>query len=186
MRRIRASATIWASAARYCGRSSFSVSLPPASPRSAQMKTAQSRHALSCEELVGVTRFELVTSSVSGKRSPPELNALMLFAPRWGPQREGYISKDRPWCATPNSHFFLGAVGRRGRRGKSHVRDLATPGTRPARDSARARGPHRSCERPDPRRGRRSRARCRLPSAAPRGSGPACSRAPRAGSSRSP
>ena len=25
--------------------------------------------------LVGVTRFELVTSSVSGKRSPPELNA---------------------------------------------------------------------------------------------------------------
>ena len=30
---------------------------------------------LSCEHLVGVTRFELVTSSVSGKRSPPELNA---------------------------------------------------------------------------------------------------------------
>ena len=26
-------------------------------------------------EMVGVTRFELVTSSVSGKRSPPELNA---------------------------------------------------------------------------------------------------------------
>ena len=25
--------------------------------------------------MVGVTRFELVTSSVSGKRSPPELNA---------------------------------------------------------------------------------------------------------------
>ena len=25
--------------------------------------------------VVGVTRFELVTSSVSGKRSPPELNA---------------------------------------------------------------------------------------------------------------
>ena len=40
-------------------------------------KTAQSRHTLSCEELVGVTRFELVTSSVSGKRSPPELNARM-------------------------------------------------------------------------------------------------------------
>ena len=32
---------------------------------------------LSCEHLVGVTRFELVTSSVSGKRSPPELNAQM-------------------------------------------------------------------------------------------------------------
>ena len=30
---------------------------------------------LSCKHLVGVTRFELVTSSVSGKRSPPELNA---------------------------------------------------------------------------------------------------------------
>ena len=30
---------------------------------------------LSCEHLVGVTRFELVTSSVSGKRSHPELNA---------------------------------------------------------------------------------------------------------------
>ena len=26
--------------------------------------------------MVGVTRFELVASSVSGKRSPPELNAL--------------------------------------------------------------------------------------------------------------
>ena len=30
---------------------------------------------LSCEHLVGVRRFELLTSSVSGKRSPPELNA---------------------------------------------------------------------------------------------------------------
>ncbi len=30
---------------------------------------------LSCEQLVGVRRFELLTSSVSGKRSPPELNA---------------------------------------------------------------------------------------------------------------
>ena len=28
--------------------------------------------------VVGVTRFELVTSSVSGKRSPPELNAHLL------------------------------------------------------------------------------------------------------------
>ena len=43
-------------------------------------KTAQSEYALSCESLVGVTRFELVTSSVSGKRSPPELNALVLFS----------------------------------------------------------------------------------------------------------
>ena len=30
---------------------------------------------LTCLLMVGVTRFELVTSSVSGKRSPPELNA---------------------------------------------------------------------------------------------------------------
>ena len=30
---------------------------------------------LGCECLVGVRRFELLTSSVSGKRSPPELNA---------------------------------------------------------------------------------------------------------------
>ena len=30
---------------------------------------------LGCEHLVGVRRFELLTSSVSGKRSPPELNA---------------------------------------------------------------------------------------------------------------
>ncbi len=31
-----------------------------------------------CPQMVGVTRFELVTSSVSGKRSPPELNAHLL------------------------------------------------------------------------------------------------------------
>ena len=30
---------------------------------------------MSASQMVGVTRFELVTSSVSGKRSPPELNA---------------------------------------------------------------------------------------------------------------
>lgn len=33
---------------------------------------------MTCECMVGVTRFELVTSSVSGKRSPPELNARSL------------------------------------------------------------------------------------------------------------
>ena len=49
---------------------------------------------LSCECMVGVRRFELLTSSVSGKRSPPELNARiarrdatgrhsMANAPRW-------------------------------------------------------------------------------------------------------
>ena len=31
--------------------------------------------------MVGVTRFELVASSVSGKRSPPELNARSLGLP---------------------------------------------------------------------------------------------------------
>ena len=39
-------------------------------------ETGQTTPCLTCENLVGVTRFELVTSSVSGKRSPPELNAL--------------------------------------------------------------------------------------------------------------
>ena len=34
--------------------------------------------------VVGVTRFELVTSSVSGKRSPPELNARSLVTRCWG------------------------------------------------------------------------------------------------------
>ena len=34
--------------------------------------------------VVGVTRFELVTSSVSGKRSPPELNARTLVTRCWG------------------------------------------------------------------------------------------------------
>ena len=36
--------------------------------------------SLASSFVVGVTRFELVTSSVSGKRSPPELNARVLFS----------------------------------------------------------------------------------------------------------
>ena len=40
-------------------------------------KRAESEVPPARERVVGVTRFELVTSSVSGKRSPPELNALM-------------------------------------------------------------------------------------------------------------
>ena len=32
-------------------------------------------NAMTCSFMVGVRRFELLTSSVSGKRSPPELNA---------------------------------------------------------------------------------------------------------------
>ena len=39
-------------------------------------------------QLVGVTRFELVTSSVSGKRSPPELNAQQMCSAR---QAQGLI-----------------------------------------------------------------------------------------------
>ena len=38
---------------------------------------------LGCECLVGVRRFELLTSSVSGKRSPPELNARLSLL-GWG------------------------------------------------------------------------------------------------------
>ena len=45
-----------------------------------QNEKGQSLHALTCDFVVGVTRFELVTSSVSGKRSPPELNARVLFS----------------------------------------------------------------------------------------------------------
>ena len=55
--------------------------------------------------MVGVTRFELVTSSVSGKRSPPELNALV-FPLRWGPQREEYLNKNPLGRASPNLDFF--------------------------------------------------------------------------------
>ena len=39
-----------------------------------KQNSSEAKH-LSCEHLVGVRRFELLTSSVSGKRSPPELNA---------------------------------------------------------------------------------------------------------------
>lgn len=35
----------------------------------------QKTKPLTCYFVVGATRFELVTSSVSGKRSPPELSA---------------------------------------------------------------------------------------------------------------
>ncbi len=43
-------------------------------------KTGQRKHPLACEFMVGVRRFELLTSSVSGKRSPPELNAQICAA----------------------------------------------------------------------------------------------------------
>ena len=38
-------------------------------------KKGQNTYVLTLSFVVGVTRFELVTSSVSGQRSPPELNA---------------------------------------------------------------------------------------------------------------
>ena len=43
--------------------------------RTIDTKTGQRKYPLACEFMVGVRRFELLTSSVSGKRSPPELNA---------------------------------------------------------------------------------------------------------------
>ncbi len=42
-----------------------------------QKQNSPEAKPLGCEHLVGVRRFELLTSSVSGKRSPPELNAQM-------------------------------------------------------------------------------------------------------------
>ena len=45
------------------------------STRTMDTKTGQRKYPLACECMVGVRRFELLTSSVSGKRSPPELNA---------------------------------------------------------------------------------------------------------------
>ena len=45
------------------------------STRTIDTKTGQRKYPLTCEFMVGVRRFELLTSSVSGKRSPPELNA---------------------------------------------------------------------------------------------------------------
>ena len=45
--------------------------------------------------LVGVARFELATSSVSGKRSPPELNARSCGA-AWGLQRRNYTRTITP------------------------------------------------------------------------------------------
>jgi hypothetical protein len=45
-------------------------------------KAGQRLKPLTCEFMVGVRRFELLTSSVSGKRSPPELNARMWSALR--------------------------------------------------------------------------------------------------------
>ena len=44
--------------------------------------------------MVGVTRFELVTSSVSGKRSPPELNARMVFRNKRGRDIEWWALQD--------------------------------------------------------------------------------------------
>ncbi len=53
-----------------------------------------------CPQMVGVTRFELVTSSVSGKRSPPELNAHLLCFQR--PRRVGkaLVYRTQNFCQT--------------------------------------------------------------------------------------
>ena len=72
---------------------------------------ACSRHSVSLFNLVGRTRFELVTSSVSGKRSPAELTAP-------GPRRDATRAKPsrapRPSRATPR------APPRRPDRGRPH------------------------------------------------------------------
>ncbi len=49
--------------------------------------------------MVGVRRFELLTSSVSGKRSPPELNARISAA-------GVYLTRKRSCNATVNRKFF--------------------------------------------------------------------------------
>ena len=53
--------------------------------------------------LVGVARFELATSSVSGKRSPPELNARICSA-AWGLQRKKLYANS-PIDATENPNY---------------------------------------------------------------------------------
>ena len=54
-----------------------------------------------CPQMVGVTRFELVTSSVSGKRSPPELNAhLLCFLEPFGSIGKTLVYRNRIRCQT--------------------------------------------------------------------------------------
>lgn len=63
--------------------------------------------SLTSSFMVGVRRFELLTSSVSGKRSPPELNARSV-ARYVGSQRREYLSKEGALRATLNLVFFTG------------------------------------------------------------------------------
>ena len=63
------------------------------------IKKGQKHKPLASLFVVGVTRFELVASSVSGKRSPPELNARSLGLPLSRQQLDsvsdcGNLSKD--------------------------------------------------------------------------------------------
>jgi hypothetical protein len=60
-------------------------------PNVDQKNTGQRKRPLTCEFMVGVRRFELLTSSVSGKRSPPELNARTAEPLGDGSLREGEV-----------------------------------------------------------------------------------------------
>lgn len=62
-------------------------------PFSALKQSRPEAKPLTCEFMVGVRRFELLTSSVSGKRSPPELNARMRAAARGVAQRVSYYTR---------------------------------------------------------------------------------------------
>ena len=62
-------------------------------PFSALKQSRPEAKPLACEFMVGVRRFELLTSSVSGKRSPPELNARMRAAARGVAQRVSYYTR---------------------------------------------------------------------------------------------
>lgn len=90
--------------------------------RAHQNKTAQRTYPLTCEFMVGVRRFELLTSSVSGKRSPPELNAHALLRnvknTSWGTRAAEAILRDAAspcksqFCVCPLYGFFACDVWR--------------------------------------------------------------------------
>ena len=83
----------------------FSASLVQAVVHAlAHEKAGQSDYASDLlYHVVGVARFELATSSVSGKRSPPELNARICSA-AWGLQRKKLYANS-PIDATENPNY---------------------------------------------------------------------------------
>ena len=83
---------------------------------------------MTCEFMVGVRRFELLTSSVSGKRSPAELNALEL---RGGNGNRTRVHGFADRCLTTRPFH----------RGVTASKNLKHQGTR-ADDETRTRDPH--------------------------------------------